>query len=168
MVHIYRRMNDEAGMIKQLWLVFSSIFALSGCSSLENDLQKGFRYGADSQRLIAKADKGRETGELPKGVNAYLWRAAMDTVGFLPLETADPQLGRIVTQWYSAPAEADQRSKVIVEILDPDLRRDTVRVSVARQVRDDNGGWSEVPSPSGTAQSMEDAIYTKARDIAPY
>ena len=155
-------------MIKPKSLILVMSIALAGCSSLENDLQKGFRYGADSQRLIGKADAKRDIGELPKGINAYLWRAAMDTVGFLPLETADPQRGRIVTKWYSPPADAGSRSRTMVEILDPDLRRDTVRVTVLRQVRGEDGSWSEVPAPSGTAQSLEDSIYTKARDIAPY
>ncbi len=139
-----------------------------GCTALENDLQKGFRYGTDSQRLIKKIDDDRDPGKLPKGVNAYLWRAAMDSVGFLPLESADPKIGVIMTQWYSAPREFGTRSRVTVEILDPDLRRDTVRVTVARQAQKSDGSWSEAEAPAGTAQSLEDSIYTKARDIAPY
>lgn len=142
--------------------------ALSACSSLENDLQKGFRYGSDSQRLIGKADAKRPAGQLPKGVNAYLWRAAMDSVGFLPLDVADPDTGQIMTNWYSAPTEPGTRSKMFVEILDPDLRRDTIRVTVVRQQQDANGEWTETPAPAGTAQSMEDSIYTKARDLSPY
>lgn len=156
------------GLVTRLMLAALVPVSLTGCTALENDLQKGFRYGSDSQALIQKADSKREPGILPKGVNAYLWRAALDTVGFLPLETADPKYGRIATQWYSQPSEPSVRSKVIVEILDPDLRRDTVRVIVARQIQGANGEWSESPTPSGTAQSLEDSIYTKARDISPY
>jgi Domain of unknown function (DUF3576) len=143
-------------------------FALSACSSLENDLQKGFRYGSDSQRLIGKADAKRPAGQMPKGVNAYLWRAALDSVGFLPLDVADPDTGQIMTNWYSAPAEPGTRSKMLVEILDPDLRRDTIRVTVVRQQQDPGGDWTEIPAPAGTAQSLEDSIYTKARDLSPY
>lgn len=155
-------------MTKRYALVAALGLLVAGCSSLENDLQKGFRYGSDSSRLMTKADERRDAGELPKGINAYLWRAAMDSVGFLPLETADPQYGRIVTQWYSQPAEPSTRSKMTIEILDPDLRRDTIRVTVARQMQDSQGYWSEAPTPAGTAQSLEDSIYTKARDISPY
>jgi Domain of unknown function (DUF3576) len=140
----------------------------TGCTALENDLQKGLRHGTDSYRLTKKADAKRKPGQRPKAINAYLWRAAMDTVGFLPLETADPQYGRIETKWYSQPAQPGMRSKMLIEILDPDLRRDTIRVKVERQVQDDMGKWSETPAPAGSAQSLEDSIYTKARDIAPY
>jgi hypothetical protein len=142
----------------------AAMLLLGGCSSLENDLQKGLRYGSDSQRLIGKAD----AKQLPKGVNAYLWRAAMDSVGFLPLDVADPDSGQIMTNWYSAPTEPGTRSKMFVEILDPDLRRDTIRVTVVRQQQDESGEWTEIPAPAGTAQSMEDSIYTKARDLSPY
>jgi Domain of unknown function (DUF3576) len=148
--------------------VFGIMTLLAGCSTLENDLQKGFRYGSESQALTRKADAKRAPGELPKAVNAYLWRAAMDSVGFLPLESADAQYGRIVTRWYSTPAEPAMRSKMVIEILDPDLRRDTIRVTVARQAQDKDGMWTEAPSPVGTAQSLEDSIYSKARDLAPY
>jgi hypothetical protein len=146
----------------------ASLLALSGCTALENDLQKGFRYGTESQQLIGKADRDRKLSNAPNGVNAYLWRAAMDSVGFLPLETADPRLGQIITKWYTTPTEFGTRSRVAVEILDPDLRRDTIRVTVWRQVQSADGAWMESPTPSGTAQSLEDSIYTKARDISPY
>lgn len=142
--------------------------ALTGCQAIENDLQKGFRYGQESVELIEKVDDNRNPGKLPSGINAYLWRAAMDTVGFLPLETADPKRGVIMTKWYSAPDESGTRSRMTVQILDPDLRRDTVRVTVLRQAQNADGSWSETSDPSGTAQSLEDSIYTKARDIAPY
>lgn len=142
--------------------------ATSACTAIENDLQRGFRYGTESQELIGKVDNSRRPGKMPQAVNAYLWRAAMDTVGFLPLETSDPKAGVIVTKWYSAPREQGTRSQVKVEILHPDLRRDTIRVTVARQIQKVDGSWSEAEPVAGTAQSLEDSIYIKARDIAPY
>ena len=143
-------------------------FATAGCTAIANDLQKGLRYGSESQELIGKVDDNRRPGKLPKAVNAYLWRAAMDEVGFLPLETADSKAGVIVTKWYSAPREFGARSQVKVEILDPNLRRDTVRVTISKQIQMVDGSWSEAEPLAGTAQSLEDSIYTKARDIAPY
>ena len=37
------------------------------------------------------------------GVNSYLWRAAVDTLSFAPLITADRNGGVIVTDWYANP-----------------------------------------------------------------
>ena len=33
------------------------------------------------------------------GVNAYLWRAALDTISFAPLLQADANTGVIITDW---------------------------------------------------------------------
>ncbi len=37
------------------------------------------------------------------GVNSYLWHASLDTLAFMPLQSADPFGGVIITDWYSAP-----------------------------------------------------------------
>ncbi len=137
---------------------------LSGCTAVENDLNKGLSYGTNAERLTRKVDESRRLGVVPSGVNAYLWRAAIDTMGFYPLTTSNPKAGRIVTDWYSAPAAPDERTQLTVEVLDPDLRRDTVRVSVVRQVRRD-GGWAAAPVPSLTAQTIEETIIAKAHEL---
>ena len=68
------------------------------------------------------------------GVNAYLWRAAIDTVSFAPLVQADSNGGVIVTDWFTNPNSAGERVKLTVSILDQDLRADALRVAAARQV----------------------------------
>jgi Domain of unknown function (DUF3576) len=138
---------------------------LSGCTAVENDLNKGLSYGTNAERLTRKVDERRAPGKLPSGINNYLWRAAMDTVGYLPLATSDPKAGRIVTDWYSVPSSPDERTRLMVEVLDPDLRRDTVRVSVARQVRQADGGWVSVPMAALTAQTLEETIFAKAHEL---
>lgn len=98
------------------------------------------------------------------GVNAYLWRAALDTVSFAPLLQADSAGGVIVTDWYSNPANPSERVKMTVTILDQDLRADALRVSASRQVSD-SGNWVEAPVQAATVQKLEDIILTKARDL---
>ncbi len=99
------------------------------------------------------------------GVNAYLWRASLETLDFIPLASADPFGGLIVTDWYQ-PAEApDERFKIQVLIRDVALRADAVRVSVLRQRRDPKGGWLDVPADPRVATELEDKILTRARQI---
>lgn len=98
------------------------------------------------------------------GVNAYLWRAALDTVSFAPLLQADSNGGVIVTDWYANPSNPTERVKLTVTILDQDLRADALRVSASRQVSD-NGSWTEAPVQAATVQKLEDIILTKARDL---
>ena len=98
------------------------------------------------------------------GVNAYLWRAALDTVSFAPLLQADSSGGVIVTDWYANPSNPNERVKVTVTILDQDLRADALRVAASRQVND-SGNWVEAPVQAATVQKLEDIILTKARDL---
>ncbi len=98
------------------------------------------------------------------GVNAYLWRAALDTVAFAPLVQADSNGGVIVTDWYANPANPNERVKLTVTILDQDLRADALRVAASRQVAE-GGNWVEAPVQAATVQKLEDIILTKARDL---
>ena len=79
------------------------------------------------------------------GVNAYLWRGALETINFMPLASADPFGGLIITDWYQPAGLTDERLKVHVLILDRSLRADGVQVSVFRQLRDARGDWVDEP-----------------------
>lgn len=98
------------------------------------------------------------------GVNAYLWRAALDSVSFMPLLQSDANSGVIVTDWYSNPSNPGERMKLTIAILDKDLRTDALRVSASRQVSKD-GFWTDAPVAAATVQRLEDVILTKARDL---
>jgi hypothetical protein len=98
------------------------------------------------------------------GVNAYLWRASLDTVSFMPLLQTDSNGGVIVTDWYTNPNVPTERMKVTVAILDKDLRADALRVAALRQVNQ-NGTWVDAPVQAATVQKLEDIILTRARDL---
>jgi hypothetical protein len=98
------------------------------------------------------------------GVNAYLWRAALDTVSFAPLLQADANSGVIITDWYANPSSPGERVKLTVTILDQELRADALRVAASRQVNQ-NGAWVNAPVSAATVQKLEDIILTRARDL---
>jgi len=98
------------------------------------------------------------------GVNAYLWRAAVDTLSFAPLITADSNGGVIVTDWYINPTSPGERVKLTVSIIDQDLRADALRVAASREVNQ-NGVWVNAPVAAATVQKLEDIILTRARDL---
>jgi hypothetical protein len=98
------------------------------------------------------------------GVNAYLWRAAIDTLSFAPLLQADSNGGVIVTDWYISPQNPGERIKLTVSILDQDLRADALRVAASRQVNQ-AGTWVDAPVAAATVQKLEDIILTRARDL---
>ncbi|MCP3734068.1 MULTISPECIES: DUF3576 domain-containing protein [Sphingomonas] len=98
------------------------------------------------------------------GVNAYLWRASLDTLSFMPLVQTDSNGGVIVTDWYVNPQVPSERMKVTVSILDQDLRADAVRVAALREVNR-GGQWVSAPVAAATTQKLEDVILTRARDL---
>lgn len=98
------------------------------------------------------------------GVNNLLWRASLDTISFMPLVSADPFGGVIITDWYTPPATPDERFKVNVYILGRALRADGLRASVFRQ-QNQNGQWVDAPVALNTATDLENSILTKAREL---
>jgi len=128
--------------------------ALSGCA-------------AHGNKKVAKLDKNPSLAASKVttiGVNAYLWRASLDSLSFMPLLQTDSNGGVIVTDWYTNPRDPNERMKVSVSILDQDLRADALRVTASRQVAR-NGGWIDAPVQAATVQKLEDVILTKARDL---
>ncbi|MCC7305362.1 MAG: DUF3576 domain-containing protein [Alphaproteobacteria bacterium] len=105
-----------------------------------------------------------EDGSAGIGVNSYLWRASLETVSFMPLASADPFGGVILTDWYTAPETPDERFKVNVFILGKQLRSDGVRVRVFRQVAR-KGAWADADVPPDMGRQLEDTILTRARQL---
>ena len=99
------------------------------------------------------------------GVNSYLWRASLDTISFMPVNSADPFGGVIITDWYTPKEAPNERFKLNVYILDKALRADGVRVSAFRQVHDRLGNWKDAGIPDETGTKIEDAILIRARQL---
>ena len=98
-------------------------------------------------------------------VNGYLWRASLDTLSFMPLASADPYGGVIITDWYINPEKPDERFKCTVYILDSRLRADGLNVAVFKQTRDPVGNWIDATTAAQTETDIENAILTRARQL---
>ena len=133
----------------------SALFGLGGCTI--------FGSSTANTSTASSADIGpEENGAL--GVNAYLWRASLDTLSFLPLVSADPYGGVIITDWYANPDKKDERMKATVYILDTRLRADGVSAAVFRETLA-NGVWSPAAVSPDTNVALENAILAKARQL---
>jgi hypothetical protein len=168
-----------------LAVVHAVVFSLAACEGVKTegvypDRRQGDStpYGNVERRgsvfgegglAIGGADGGAGEGGPGGGggvaVNSYLWRASLDTIAFMPVSSADPFGGVIITDWHSLPETPRERFKMNVYILGRALRADGVRVSVFRQVQDASGGWQDAPTPQDTGIQVEDAILTRARQL---
>jgi hypothetical protein len=98
------------------------------------------------------------------GVNAYLWRATLDTLAFMPLASADPFGGVIITDWYSPPGAGGERFKATAYVMGRQLRSDGVRISIFRQIRQGQGWVDAIVAPA-TAAELEDRVLARAREL---
>ncbi len=108
--------------------------------------------------------RGGDAGGGALGVNAYLWRGALDTLSFMPLASADPFGGVIITDWYTPAAANGERFKATAYILGRELRSDGVRVSIFRQVLQ-NGQWVDSPVSPVTVGEIENKVLSRAREL---
>ncbi|MEM8570650.1 MAG: DUF3576 domain-containing protein [Pseudomonadota bacterium] len=91
-------------------------------------------------------------------VNRYLWQASLETLSFLPLDTADPFAGLIVTDWGSVGGGGTFRATVLIS--DPALDARSLKVAAFRM----QGGRAVAVSEADNSQ-LEDAILTRARQM---
>ena len=99
------------------------------------------------------------------GVNGFLWRASLDTMGFMPLLTADPFGGVINYDWYTDAQAPNERFKATVFILDTRLRADALNVTITKEIKGADGAWAPAPVAAQTETDLENAILTKARQL---
>jgi hypothetical protein len=146
------------------------MLALAGCADnpniqIDRDMRTteerrndvGRLFGGDIVLFSTAPDRSVDTGETGVPVNSFLWRASLDTVSFMPIATADPFGGVILTDWYTPAETPNERFKLNVLVLTRQLRADGIRVSVFRQTRDDGGAWVDAPT--------DEAILTRARQL---
>jgi Domain of unknown function (DUF3576) len=173
-------MPRSAGLSGGALVVSSIALALSACSHVNpsdtSQYGKDEKYNKPAQETIFSTDgtlakmlgiKGgnNNSGAPGVGVNTYLWRATLDTLSFLPLSSADPFGGVIITDWYAPPASPDERFKVTIYILDRQLNAAALKAAVFRQTKDANGNWVDAAVDVKTAQKLEDEILTRAREL---
>ena len=168
--------RDAMKSFSPLIPVALGLLALSACSDVQTDPTYKDKTRADLYKngsLIS--DKGgfslfggddkKASENTGIGVNAFLWHASLDTVSFMPIASADPFGGVILTDWYSTPEAPYERTKLNIFIRDRELTANGVKVSVFRQTKNAKGEWQDASVSAATAGSLENEILTRARQI---
>lgn len=170
--------------IISLALVFL-VFGVSSCSNETKNLQEGTqKYPLDNKEQ-RRADRGKVFGDdgglfggnlldggssagapnnIVGGVNAYLWRASLDVISFMPLSSADAVGGIIITDWYESPSARGERMKANINITTKELRASGVKVSLFKQKRS-GGRWRDGRVSKDLEEKLEDKILARAREI---
>lgn len=169
-------------MIHRFLIAVFLLSCLAACSDDDDKLSAGTPKPADRVRWenrgrltttenegglsIFGGDRKEEGGGgSPIGVNSFLWRATLDTLSFMPIASADPFGGVVITDWYEDPKTPGERFKVNALILDRSLRADGVRIKVFKQKKEVTGLWADAPVEDSVHRDVEDTILTRARQL---
>ena len=129
----------------------------------ERRRERGRLSGEDGFNLLGGSKDGGGGGAA-LGVNSFLWRATLDTLSFMPISSADPFGGTVLTDWYEDPKTPGERFKVNAMITDTALRADAIKVTLFKQ-REEKGQWRDTEVNPSLPRQLEDTILTRAREI---
>ena len=161
-----------------LMLGIAMIATLSGCGQSQRVREDEYsdprfkgplgKYQGDGS-LFNLGTSGKSGGQndgsgAGLGVNAYLWRGTLDTLSFMPLVSADPFGGVVITDWYQPPSSQGERFKATAYILGRQLRADGVKVSIFRQVSQ-SGQWVDAAVNPSVATELENKVLERARAL---
>lgn len=65
-----------------------------------------------------------------------IWRASLETLDFLPMNTVDYSGGIIITDWYSENNSTKESIKITIRFLSNEIRSDSIKVVVHKKVCD--------------------------------
>jgi hypothetical protein len=112
---------------------------------------------------LSDLGKKRQSGDgLP--VNALLWRAALDTASFIPLDDVDTFGGTIVTEWHQPKSAPGQRLKLAIFVVGRELRSDAITVRAYVQNRLDDQ-WIDAGRDEALSRKLENLVLTRAREL---
>ncbi len=150
-------------------LLLAGPVLLAGCGGGDNGSVKplqeaGFTDPSTGVPVVTGKTNAQQEAGSSLAVNKYLWRGALETLGFMPFASTDPFGGVIVTDWYSPPTSQGERFKATAYVLGRELRTDGLKVTIFRQVRD-GGQWEDAPVNPATAADIESKILARAREL---
>ena len=177
------RLVTGTGSFARTTVILFAIFAMAACANVRREKSEEMvdvgvggaqvpasQIGSDGSLFAATGlnnilGGGKDQGGGGIGVNSFLWRASLDTISFMPLLSADPFGGVIITEWFSPPETPTERFKMTVYILDKRLRADGIRVALFKQQRSDGSEWADVRPAIETRITLENTILTRARQL---
>ena len=136
-------------------------------SDAENRLRTGgglFGKKAGIGGTFGKKESNNAASSIGMPINPYLWKGSLETVGFMPLSSADPFGGIIITDWYSDGQTINERCKINIFIKGLELKTSNLKVNTFCQSFE-NSRWIDLPTSASQSAQLENAILNKAKRI---
>jgi hypothetical protein len=160
------------------------IILLSGCSTFKKEKSEGDKNNQiiKKKRINPNAEEraeavrdsgltifGKKAGENSGTVsfkNAnVLWRASLETLDFMPIESIDYAGGVISTDWYKDKLSDKNEIKIRIEFVSNELSPNSFKVFSHTRTCETNLGCKVNKSSSKLVSSISEKIITKAREL---
>ena len=117
-----------------------SIFLLFSCGQKFGDARKNPTNALERARKNVEEGKGTSLGGLigNRGTNYEfsssnpLWRASLEILDFLPLNTVDYSGGMIISDWYSDSSN-NESLKITIRFLSNEVRSESVKIIIKKK-----------------------------------
>ncbi|MDC0037539.1 DUF3576 domain-containing protein [Alphaproteobacteria bacterium] len=111
-------------------------------------------------------NQNKQTASIGVGmpINPYLWKASLETISFMPLSSADPFAGLIITDWYSQN-NTNERCKINIFIRGVELKTSNLKVNSFCETLSEKNNWVSNESDININAQIENAILNKAKKL---
>ena len=124
----------------------------------------GGLFGKKGGLELLNQDKQTASIGVGMPINPYLWKASLETISFMPLSSADPFAGLIITDWYSQN-NTNERCKINIFIKGVELKTSNLKVNSFCQTLSDTNNWVSNETDIKVNAQIENAILNKAKKL---
>ena len=132
----------------------------------ENRLRTGGGLLGKKSLSLGEINKSKKTTTAAIGlpINPFLWKGSLEIIDFMPLASADPFAGIIITDWYTSQNTPNERCKINIFIKGYKMKTDNLKVNSFCQSLS-NGQWVDIKNNIDNDAKLENAILNKAKKI---
>jgi len=132
----------------------------------ENRLRSGGGlFGKTGGINLLGGNEKNQTTSIGMPINPYLWKASLETIDFMPIASADPFAGMIITDWYSQADVIGERCKLNIYIKGLELKTSNLKVNSFCQKLSSSNNWVSNSIDTQTNTKLENTILNKAKKI---
>ena len=163
---LWKNAQTSGEIISRSGTVFSSAQNKElAMTDAENRLRSGGGLLGKKAGISFGANEGNNTvSSIGMPINPYLWKGSLETIGFMPLSSADPFGGTIITDWYSDSQTVNERCKINIFIKGVELKTSNLKVNTFCQSFENNK-WVDLSVSASLSNQLENAILNKAKKI---
>lgn len=150
--------------------LFFLVVLLNNCGLYKpTDMRKQPTQAPDKARQNIREGKGISLGNLVNKKTSYefstsnpLWRASLEILDFLPLNTVDYSGGLIITDWYSDNQKENEYIKITVRFLNNEIRTDSIKIIVHQKICNKENNCSTKIIKSNLSNELSKSILKSA------